>query len=636
MPNAVRLGAGIGAAIAMLLFAWMVAGGRWSGLFEPGPATSRIYDAQARSLLDGRIDVPPELTGVEGFTTENGSQVYFGIAPAIARLPIVALTDRLDGQLTQSSLLLGAMVSLWATARMAWMARTALLPHVPVGRADVLLMGWFIASVGVASPLLTLAVRPAIYLESSVWGVALTLSALVQVLTLWSAFSLRRTAVATALAAGALNSRASVGVVAVVALGLVLVHARPKGRGLLLAMSLALAPVAAYGAVNQARFGSPASVPWADQVYTESSTSRRAALESTNGRLLGLAYVPTNALVYLRPDATRATSLFPFVRLPQLQVIGDVTMDIVEPSPSVPSLAPALSVLGVAGAARLLRRRGRPPGWAPVLAATSLGILGVLTIASVAVRYTADFLPMLVTSASLGLWWLRDWLSRAGPWVRRVGGATLGVLTLAGAVTAGAATLSSQRLTFFASHRTIASFVALQYDVQQRWFGGSPPQVTVRADLPAPDAGEFADVVVLTGCRGVYWLSDDGWTYVERGPGRRFHLKGAISSTPRVLVTGGGWTLQLRRDRDGRVLVETGPRTDLRVAAITDLPRSRLELDVVVDPVGGVIQVEHEGERAVDLFGYALPDDLRPGRGWESRAPATPTCDLLTEAALRE
>ena len=185
MPAAVRAAARVGALVALVVFAVLVSEGTPSGLFRRGPFTSDFFDVQAEAILDGHLDVDPEVAGIEGFVHDGKTQLYFGLVPAVLRLPIVALTDRFDGRLTQLSMLLALVAAMWATSRLAWRARRWRRGDDPPGRWEPWIVGGFTAAVGLASPLLFLAARPVVYHETELWGAATTLVALEALLRWW-------------------------------------------------------------------------------------------------------------------------------------------------------------------------------------------------------------------------------------------------------------------------------------------------------------------------------------------------------------------------------------------------------------------------------------------------------------------
>ena len=65
---------------------------------------SGFFDFQARAFLDGRIDIEPELLGIEGFVHDGQTYTYFPPFPALLRLPVLMTTGEFDYQLTLVSM----------------------------------------------------------------------------------------------------------------------------------------------------------------------------------------------------------------------------------------------------------------------------------------------------------------------------------------------------------------------------------------------------------------------------------------------------------------------------------------------------------------------------------------------------
>ena len=191
--------------------------------------------------------------------------------------------------------------------------------------------------------------------------------------------------------------------------------ARPPSRSLL------------YAAVNLARFDTPLAIPFDRQVLNEFSEDRRAALAANDGTLFGLQFLPTTALQYLRPDTIEPRALLPWFSWgPDADVVGDVTFDTVDRSASLPVTAPAFLARR-----RRRRRRHDPPSVAvvrawPVASLAAIAVLPTLSLAFVAQRYLADFVPFLVVGAAVGVPVVAAWaaatraratvLGRRRPW----------------------------------------------------------------------------------------------------------------------------------------------------------------------------------------------------------------------------
>src|SRR5690606_10232791 len=123
-----------GAVPTFLVYAWILMVQRWAPLqvqfFDD------FYDAQARSLFNGRLDVPPEVVGFEGFLIDGKTYIYFGPFPSLLRMPLLAVTDRFDGRLTTLSMLAATAVLAWAGFRLACVVRAMVRGAVPVGRRE--------------------------------------------------------------------------------------------------------------------------------------------------------------------------------------------------------------------------------------------------------------------------------------------------------------------------------------------------------------------------------------------------------------------------------------------------------------------------------------------------------------------
>ena len=165
----------IGAALAAVLFTWMLLLGRLDLLHSEG--LSGFYDAQAHALLGGHWDIPAGKLGFEAFLIDGKQYMYFGPFPALLRLPIAAVTDSLDGELTQLSMLLAFAVLMVATIRLLWRVRALVRPDRSLTRLEQWAIGGFVLVVGAGSVVMFLASRPVVYHEASLWGVALAVGA---------------------------------------------------------------------------------------------------------------------------------------------------------------------------------------------------------------------------------------------------------------------------------------------------------------------------------------------------------------------------------------------------------------------------------------------------------------------------
>ena len=113
-PSATRASHGwffASAAINLLVFTTVITGGTFR-LVTPD-AFGDQYDFQARSLLQGRLDLPAEARTGESFIFRDRAYIYFGPTPALLRLPFVVFKIGF-GQLTRCFML--AYFAAWLVA----------------------------------------------------------------------------------------------------------------------------------------------------------------------------------------------------------------------------------------------------------------------------------------------------------------------------------------------------------------------------------------------------------------------------------------------------------------------------------------------------------------------------------------
>ena len=88
---------------------------------------ANFFEAQGNAFLDGRIDVPAYVMGIEGFTEGSKTFMYFGPFPALLRIPVLLVTQDFDGEMTSVSMLLAWVVFAVFTTRLVWLVRRAVL-----------------------------------------------------------------------------------------------------------------------------------------------------------------------------------------------------------------------------------------------------------------------------------------------------------------------------------------------------------------------------------------------------------------------------------------------------------------------------------------------------------------------------
>ncbi len=570
--SALRRSLAAGSLLALVIDLWMLAGPHWSLTRDASPLGA-FYDVQGRAFLHGRLAVPASALGFEGFDVDGATYMYYGPVLALARLPVLAVTHRYDGRMTALSMLVAIAVLLVAGGALYEQVRRFVRPEAPVTRGEAVLAFLFALALGAGGVALYLAATPAVYEETELWGAALALAAVSAAVGVVERPGVARALWAGLLATLAVNTRVSVGLGPIVALGALAVATaaglradrsraaafvasfgpRAATRGVAVALAAAaLIALATSAAVNEAKFDRPFGLPMDKQVATRLDANRRAALAANDGTIFGPQFVPTTLLATVRPDSVGTVRAFPFVGLPGglPHVVGDVRFDTLQRSLSAPTSMPLLCLLTLVGLVGLARRAALRP-LLTILAAAATGYVGALTIAYVTTRYLADLVPFLTLGALVGLQLLlaRGVRSRA-----LVAGAAL--LVAVGLVVNAATGLVDQRLVSpLSKEGDRAAFVSAQDDVD-RFLGRRPRGVRAAAALPARPTGRAGDLLVVGDCAGLYAVSSFGrWLTVERTPATGYHrlALGALGPQARAILAGAGVTVLARRAPGGVV-----------------------------------------------------------------------------------
>jgi len=571
---------GCSAAIAIsgAAFAWMVTGGTFQ-FFQSLPF-SNFYDVQARSWLRGTWSMPASVLSIEGIRNGRHTFMYYGPVPALLRLPVLLVTHRLDGRLTEPSLLIAFLLALVFSSLLSWRVRRLLRGSVAVSGMETVLTAGLITVIGLGTTLFFLGSTAQVYEEAELWGATLTLGALYALVGFLDRPSSRRLVSTGVLATLAMLTRGSVGAGLLVAIALAALvylmawvsNRAPRwqtttrlltrlsgirvadtpgrfGIGLLAAMGI---PLALYIAINEIKFSTPFSIPVSRQVFTSENAHRGAVLAANGGSLFGLKFLPTNLLQFLRPDALTITRVFPWVFFPgKALVLGHVLYTTRDWTSSIPACMPVLFLLAVLGLVLVYRptahraRRARRPTGAAMTAAlpavtadaagpgidvlrlplvgSAAGTGGILIIGFIAERYLADAMPFLVLAALPGWHFLMERGSgtagsRGRRRVRRLGSALLAVLALFELWTTFSLSLFYQReLGPGVTIPQRAGMVSFQEQLHRSLVGGPAPDVRFVSELPSHAAP--LDLAVVGSCAAVYQFDGNGWQPVELGRG---------------------------------------------------------------------------------------------------------------------
>jgi hypothetical protein len=541
MPAPIRRAAQLGAFAAAVVAVLLASAGH--AHLAAARYTSDFYDIQARRMFHGHLTVPLDRFGLEAFVVNGHVHTYFGVLPALVRMPVLLVTSRFDGRLTQVSMALALGVLLVFSSRLSWRIRGLLRGDAAVDRLDLVCgaLAPFLAVAG--SVALYLVAVPIVYHEAIVWGVAASVATSTYLVEYLVAPA-RRTLVAIgAWVTATLLARASLGFGVVAAVGVVAIavaargvlRERPVGerlarlagaaavpatRGTVAGLfAVVVFPMVLYTGINEARFHRPLGPPYAQQVWTQMSEDRRAALAANGGSLFNVDYIPSTLVAYLRPDGASIERLFPFVEFPaeRATVIGGAVFDTRDRTASIPPVMPALTVLALVGAWTVAaRRRVALAAVRPVLAGGVAAVFGVLTIGFVAHRYVGDFLPLLLPLAFVGLVpTVRAVLAprpRFGP--ARPAAVAAATLLVAWSVWANTGlALLVQRAYWAPDASTRHAFLAFQQRLDERLFGGGRYQQGTSAPPPDGVRGSF---YVEGACDALYW--NDSWVWVRIEP----------------------------------------------------------------------------------------------------------------------
>jgi hypothetical protein len=253
---------------------------------------------------------------------------------------------------------------------------------------------------------------------------------------------------------------------------------------------------------------------------------------------------------------------------------------------------PLLTVLGVVGLVAMVRRPNLRMLLVPVAGALA-GVVVTLTIGYIAQRYTADAIPALVLTGSVGL---HVAVARAHRWLVPV---LVGLAAISVLLTSTFALRYQREWGFLIPEDHRAELVRFQYDTAPLL--GERPQVGRGDELPPPEPAER--FFVIGDCAATYWSKGETWEPVERMPeGGRFVLDLTLPAAFRgeaELVS----TLDVVVEDDGegaaRIRFRHG---DDESPAYAYTPGEPMRLDIVVDRRLGYVNVRRDGRMLFEPF----------------------------------
>lgn len=369
-------------------------------LGRPDVPLNLVFNSMLDHLMAGRFDVDPAIVGFEGFTRDGRVFAYWGIFPALLRLPLLALGQLMSVDITLWSCLIAVGIAL---AAQLWTLRIIAnsYPKIPI---------WMVAAATVVLVFSGAQIgylRASVYQEVCFWAgafaaifVAATINGLVT-----KRFDCKTLALMATMAGLTLLTRVSVAVGLYTALGLLLcvMLCRTKGRDWrVVAMPLAimLVFVALCAFINIERWGHPAT--FADyNLYNYNIAFPDRLLRTRDYGLFNLERLPFGLMYFFFP--------LWFLREGVGQLMFEPTrnrlLDAVELPPSSFLLTDMLLVALCLYAVCSVRRSivGRHYERLAIGVGLIAPPLLMLTAISMNYRYRMDFYPLIEFGAFLGL-----------------------------------------------------------------------------------------------------------------------------------------------------------------------------------------------------------------------------------------
>jgi hypothetical protein len=580
---------------------------------------SNFYDLQARAMFHGHLSIANGALGGEAFIHDGRQYTYFGIFPSLLRMPVLLLTQSLDGRLTAPSMLLAWLVTAAFSSLLVWRVRLLVRGRAALSWTEAGSYGVLLATIMGGSVLIYLASDPDVFHEDLAWSVALTVASTFALLGVLERPSWRRVILSGALVLAANLDRASTGYACVIGGVLVAIwFATGRGGGdnrrwsgpiLIIA---ALVPIFLGCVISYVKFGVLFGLPTSDQLFVYSQLSH-----VNGGHYFGPEYLPSALLAYLRPDGLRLTSFFPFLELPPIpfQGIGGVALDGTDRVASVPSSMPLLFLSGLWGFISAFRPKpaGRSVILRLLLVSTALGGCTVLIYGWIEYRFTADFLPFLVLAGAVGMVDVWRRFEARGPRDR--------YFLLTGVTIIGVFSIAANLGIASSFQSTWSSVQALHYVSFQKTISdatGNPLAGNIVRGTTLPSSAPAEQLFVAGNCAALYisegfafprsnnasveaFLQGGSWRPVELGPDVQhtldISLNGPVTDLgPGVsLVTVGtksASTISVQPYGSGEVRFTLKDPDDSRAGPPVRIPSSRTyRITIVTDPYRHLVSV---------------------------------------------
>ncbi|HMD70643.1 MAG TPA: hypothetical protein VKF41_04835 [Bryobacteraceae bacterium] len=394
-------------AFSLLLLAWLVTGGDWD-FFPKASFLESFYDAQAQSLLHGRIDVPPDAIGTEAFMRNGKAYGYFGPTPALMRLPMELLLPGMYGRWGAVSMLLASALTL-VMLLLLMQKLESRFPLAGGPRLRNLLRAVLILGVAIGSTNFFVSAERKVYQESIIWGSAWAFAAavflacyLMRPAAKWLALG----CAAALLAFLARVSSAAGPLVALVLLVLLGFRALPRRAAVAVGVTL-VAAAALWAGLNYWKFG---------QVFTSQPIAlnlqyNQQRVQRVKGDLASVYNLPITLPAYLGPDHIKFAGTFPWI----FPVVPDPALashfpkahfDTMEPLASAPAAMPELFLGAIAGLVLLLARRKELRELRAPMCGAMAGCALIFVWGYIAYRNLHDMFPWLVLGSAVAVVYL--------------------------------------------------------------------------------------------------------------------------------------------------------------------------------------------------------------------------------------
>ncbi|GAA1769987.1 hypothetical protein GCM10009795_015160 [Nocardioides hankookensis] len=469
---------------------------------------SNFFDIQAEALRHGHLWVPADQLGIEAFNVRGHSYMYYGIFPALLRMPVQVVTTDFDGKLSLISMGIAWIIFAVMLAKLFWLVRRSMGRPQELSRTEAVVAGLFLASITGGSVVAFDASLPWVYHEVYLWSMAAVVGSLYWILRV--AREPSRSAIAWLflfLAISALTRTTGGWATTIAAVGLAVwmlsgrLHPGRR-RAALAVLAAALVPFLAAVTVNYIRFRHPFLFPLESQEWTQLNSHRREALEANGGSLVGFQFFPSSLANYFNPAGIRFTDYFPWISFPAEPAQGyGAVLDQSYRTGSVTAFMLFPLLLTLVSIPMLFRRLPSQEAravrliWVGALLVTA----GVMLYGYVAYRYTSEFIPILVVGGCVGAQAVGGWAAR---WPR---GGKVGVVGLALALTlfGAASNAATANYTTAITYRgaPLEHYVGHQVDLSG---GTSGFARLVHADPGLPSGGSADDLWIRGDCDALY------------------------------------------------------------------------------------------------------------------------------------